>query len=90
MKRYLATCPHTKVIKREKGDFVTEGKKSYFRVDEVITEIVPCGEKNYIVINEMPFSQKSGIDPIGIEVNCKGCGRNYFLFPMKKKEGEEK
>ena len=49
MKQYLATCPHTREIKREIGDFVTEGNKSYFRVDKVTTEIVPCGERNYVI-----------------------------------------
>ena len=83
MKRYLATCPHTKVVKRERGDFVTEGNKSYFRVDKVLTEEVPCGEKKYIIINENPFEQSSGVDPKGIEVKCEGCGQTYYLFENK-------
>jgi len=83
MKRYLATCPHTREIKRERGDFVTEGNKSYFRVDEVITEVVPCGGKSYVVIGDSPFSQSSGIDPMGIEVKCKDCGKTYYLFPTQ-------
>ena len=81
MKLYSATCPHMKVVKRERGDFVTEGNRSFFRVDEVITVIVPCREKKHIVIDEAPFSQNSGIDPTGIKVKCKGCGQNYYLFP---------
>ena len=83
MRKYQITCPHTKVVKRERGDFVTEGNKSYFRVDEVITETVPCGEKTFVVINEHPFVLDSGIDPTGLEVKCKGCGQTYYLFPMK-------
>ena len=85
---YLTTCPHTKVVKRERGEFVTEGTKRYFRVDKVFTEIVPCGEKAYIVIDELPFSQDSGIDPKGIRVKCKGCGQTYYLFPKLKAESE--
>ena len=83
MKQYLATCPHMKELIREKGDFITEGNKSYFRVDEAITELVQCGEKNYVVIDKAPFPQNSGFDPEGIEVKCKGCGQTYYLFPMK-------
>lgn len=50
-------------------------------MDKVVTEIVPCGEKNYVIINESPFPEDSGIDSAGIEVQCKGCGKTYYLFP---------
>ena len=85
MKWYLATCPHMRETKRETGDFVTAGNKSYFRVGKVFTEIVPCGEKNYVIVNETPFPENSGIDTAGIEVKCKGCGKTYYLFPIKLK-----
>jgi len=78
--QYAITCPHTKEVKRERGDFVTEGNSSYFRVDKVITEIVPCGEKSYVILEEHPFTSDSGIDPRGIKVKCKGCGKDYYLF----------
>jgi hypothetical protein len=84
MRRYLAKCPHTKTVKREFGNFVEEGNKSYFRVDKVITEAVPCGERNYVVVNDAPFAINSGIDPQGIEVKCKGCGQTYYLFTSPK------
>ena len=87
MNKYLATCPHMREVIRERGDFVTEGNKSYFRVNDVRTEIVPCGERNYVIIDETPFSQNSGIDPEGIEVKCKGCGKTYYLFPILKSTG---
>ena len=83
MKKYQTTCPYTREVKRERGDFVTRANKSYFRVDSVTTEIVPCGEHNYVVIDETPFSRDSGIDPMGVEVRCKRCKNNYYLFQMK-------
>jgi len=83
-KRYTTTCPHTKVVKTERGDFVTEGKRQYFRVDEVITKTVPCGEKSFVVANEHPFADDSGLDPLGIEVKCKGCGNTYYLFDRRQ------
>ena len=86
MKRYLATCPHTVIVKREIGDFVTRGKHSYFKVIKVRTEVVPCREKNYVVVDAAPFRKPDGIDTTGIEVKCKGCGQNYYLFLMKKGE----
>jgi len=81
--KYDVACPHTKEIKRERGDFVTEGNRSYFRVDEVFTEIIPCGEKSYVILDKHPFTVNSGIDPLGIKVKCKGCGKEYYLFGVK-------
>lgn len=78
--KYNATCPHTKEIKREIGDFVTEGKHSYFRI-KIISEIIPCGERSYVILDKRPFTLDSGIDPLGIKVKCKGCGKEYYLFP---------
>ena len=87
-RQYTVTCPHTIEVKRTRGDFVTEGSKSYFRVDEVFTEIVPCWGKNYVVVDKTPFGQNSGIDPQGIEVKCKNCGKTYYLFPAVKVKSE--
>jgi len=82
--KYDITCPHTKEIKSKRGDFVTEGNHSYFRVEKVFTEIIiPCGEKSYIILDEHPFTVNSGIDPLGIKVQCKGCGKEYYLFGVK-------
>ena len=87
-RHYTVTCPHTIEVKRTRGDFVTEGKKSYFRVDEIITETRPCLGKSYVMVNENPFGQNSGIDPQGIEVKCKNCGKTYYLFPAIKVKSE--
>ena len=83
-KKYKVTCPHSIEVKREVGDFVTVGKSSYFRVDEVITEVLPCGVTSYVVVNEVPFAVDSGIDPQGVEVKYKHCGKTYYLFPWPK------
>ena len=83
-KKYKVICPHSIEVKREVGDFVTVGKSSYFRVDEVITEVLPCGATSYVVVNEAPFAVDSGIDPQGVEVKCKKCGKTYYLFQWAK------
>ena len=73
-------CPHTREVERETGDWVTEGKTSYFKVDKVWTEIIPCGETKFNIVDKHPFSADSGIDPEGIEVECLLCKKRYYIF----------
>lgn len=83
MRKYLPKCPHTKELKCERGDFYTEKGVDYYRVIDTITKILPCGTTAYDVINEAVFANDSGIDPLGVEVRCKGCGKTYYVFPRR-------
>ena len=82
--QYLYKCPHLKTVTRERGDWVTDERgRSSYRLDKTREEIVPCGERSYMVISDQVFTLDSGFDPEGIKVRCKGCGQEYYIFPGK-------
>lgn len=82
MKRYSGTrcCPLMKTEKVERGDWVTEGGHSFFRIDEVVDLTRPCKDRRYEVVDAAPFGEDSGFDPRAMELECAGCGGRYFVF----------
>ncbi len=81
---YYSTCPHLKEVRRERGDFVRDGKKEYWKVREIFYETVKCSESGFEIFEKGVFFLGSGYDPEALLVQCKGCGGKYYIFPKLK------
>ncbi len=43
---------------------------------------IVCGCGGFVIIKRGVFTQDSGYDPLGLKVQCKRCGGEYYLFPQ--------
>jgi len=79
------SCPHNRVVVRERGDFIREHGVEKWVVKKQWEETLPCGETKYVVTDEHPFNGDSGFDFEAILVRCVRCGQESYVIPKIKR-----